>query len=264
MKKIINDLSVYISGNNESKTILFVHGFPFDHTMWQIQIDEFSKDYNCVSYDIRGLGESPAGDGQFTMESFVDDLEIIIEELKLNKPILCGLSMGGYISLRALERMENRFSMAILCDTRSEADNNEGRFKRAAGIKRINKEGLALFAKDFITNCFGDVFKQMKGDDLQKIIEKSSRFNPAGVKGSLLAMLSRSDTTASLGKINIPTLLICGEEDALTPPSIMKDMFHKINNAEFVEIPKAGHMTPIENPLLVNKSIRDFLTRNKV
>ena len=264
MKKIINDLSVYISGNNESKTILFVHGFPFDHTMWQIQIDEFSKDYNCVSYDIRGLGESPAGDGQFTMESFVDDLETILDELKLNRPILCGLSMGGYISLRAVERIQEKFSAAILCDTRSEADNNEGKLKRAAGIKRINKEGLALFAKDFITNCFGDVFKQNKKDDLQKIIEKSSRFNPAGVKGSLLAMLSRSDTTASLGKINIPTLLICGEEDALTPPSIMKDMFHKINNAEFVEIPKAGHMTPIENPLLVNKSIRDFLTRNKV
>jgi pimeloyl-ACP methyl ester carboxylesterase len=264
MKKIINDLSVYISGNNESKTILFVHGFPFDHTMWQIQIDEFSKDYNCVLYDIRGLGESPAGDGQFTMESFVDDLETILDELKLNRPILCGLSMGGYISLRAVERIEEKFSAAILCDTRSESDNNEGKLKRAAGIKRINKEGLALFAKDFITNCFGDVFKQNKKDDLQKIIEKSSRFNPAGVKGSLLAMLSRSDTTASLGKINIPTLLICGEEDALTPPSIMKDMFHKINNAEFVEIPKAGHMTPIENPLLVNKSIRDFLTRNKV
>jgi len=264
MRTTINDLSVFLSGNKASKPILFVHGFPFDHTMWHSQIDEFNKDYFCISYDIRGLGESPAGDGQFTMESSVDDLEIIIEELKLNKPILCGLSMGGYISLRALERMEERFSATILCDTRSEADNNEGRFKRAAGIKRINKEGLALFAKDFITNCFGDVFKQMKGDDLQKIIEKSSRFNPAGVKGSLLAMLSRSDTTASLGKINIPTLLICGEEDALTPPSIMKDMFHKINNAEFVEIPKAGHMTPIENPLLVNKSIRDFLTRNKV
>ena len=114
MKKIINDLSVYISGNNESKTILFVHGFPFDHTMWQIQIDEFSKDYNCVSYDIRGLGESPAGDGQFTMESFVDDLETILDELKLNRPILCGLSMGGYISLRAVERIQEKFSAAIL------------------------------------------------------------------------------------------------------------------------------------------------------
>ena len=263
MRTTINELSVFLSGNRTSKPILFVHGFPFDHTMWQTQVDEFSRDYFCVSYDIRGLGESPAGDGQFTMESFVDDLEAIIEELKLNGPVLCGLSMGGYISLRALERMGNRFSAAVLCDTKSEADNNEGKLKRAAGIKRISKEGLSLFAKDFIINCFGDVFKQMERDNLQKIIEKSSQFNPVGVKGSLLAMLSRSDTTAGLGKIIVPTLLICGEQDALTPPGIMKDMFHKINDAEFVEIPKAGHMTPIENPLLVNKLIRDFLIRNK-
>jgi len=264
MKKIINDLSVYVSGNNESKTILFVHGFPFDHTMWQTQVNEFSKDYKCVSYDIRGLGESPAGDGQFTMESFVDDLEIILEELKLNRPILCGLSMGGYISLRAVERIQEKFSAAILCDTRSEADNNEGKLKRAAGIKRINKEGLAPFVKDFITNCFGDDFKQNRKEALQNIIEKSLQFNPVGVKGGLFAMLSRSDTTTSLGKINIPTLIICGEQDTLTPPPVMKEMFHKINKAEFVEIPKAGHMTPIENPQAVNKAIRDFLIKNKL
>jgi len=264
MKKIINDLSVYVSGNNESKTILFVHGFPFDHTMWQTQVDEFSKDYKCVTYDIRGLGESPAGEGQFTTESFVDDLEIILDELKLNRPILCGLSMGGYISLRAVERIQEKFSAAILCDTRSEADNNEGKLKRAAGIKRINKEGLAPFVKDFITNCFGDDFKQNRKEALQNIIEKSSQFNPVGVKGGLFAMLSRSDTTTSLGKINIPTLIICGEQDTLTPPPVMKEMFHKINKAEFVEIPKAGHMTPIENPQAVNKTIRDFLIKNKL
>jgi 3-oxoadipate enol-lactonase len=264
MKKTVNGLSVFLSGDNASKAILFVHGFPFDQTMWQTQIDEFNKDHFCISYDIRGLGESPAGDGQFTMESFVDDLEIIIKELRLNKPVLCGLSMGGYISLRALERMGEKFSAAILCDTRSEADNNEGKLKRSAGIKRINKEGLAPFAKDFITNCFGDDFKQNRKEALQNIIQKSSQFKPVGAKGCLLAMLSRSDTTSSLGKINVPTLLICGEQDTLTPPPVMKDMFHKINKAEFVEIPKAGHMTPIENPLLVNKAIKDFLTKNKL
>jgi pimeloyl-ACP methyl ester carboxylesterase len=264
MKETINNLSVFTLGSSDSRAIIFVHGFPYDHNMWEAQIQELGKDCSCVSYDIRGLGDSPAGDGQFTMESFVDDLEIILDEQKLNKPILCGLSMGGYISLRALERMPERFSAAILCDTRSEADNNEGKLKRAAGIKRIIKEGLAPFVKDFITNCFGDDFKQNKNEELQKIIESSSRFNPVGVKGSLLAMLSRLDTTTSLGKINIPTLLICGEQDTLTPPPVMKEMFHKIIKAEFVEIPNAGHMTPIENPHLVNKAIRDFLIKNNL
>jgi pimeloyl-ACP methyl ester carboxylesterase len=261
MKEIINGLSVFLEGSSKNKPIIFIHGFPYDHTMWKEQITALSDKYFCVAYDIRGLGESPAGDGQFTMESFVDDLEAIINKLNLNKPVICGLSMGGYISLRALERMQDKFSAAILCDTRSEADNNEGKLKRAAGIKRINSEGFAPFAKDFITNCFGEYFKQNKSNELNKIIEKSSSFNPIGVKGCLLAMLSRTDTTQSLSKLNIPTLIICGEQDALTPPAVMKDMFHKIPNAEFVEIKNAGHMTPLENPEEVNKAIINFLNK---
>jgi len=261
MKEIINGLSVFVEGNSKNKAIIFLHGFPYDHTMWKAQVDELSEKYFCVTYDIRGLGESPVGDGQYTMESFVDDLERIINELKLEKPILCGLSMGGYISFRALERMEEKFSAVILCDTRSEADNNEGKLKRAAAIKRINTEGLAPFAKDFITNCFGENYKQHNKAEFEKRIAKSSGFDPVGVKGSLLAMLGRNDTTEYLNKIRIPALVICGEFDALTPPVIMKPLAEKINGAEFVIIKNSGHMSPIESPEEVNIALRDFLNK---
>ncbi len=261
MKKIINGLSVFMEGNSKNQSIIFIHGFPYDHTMWKKQIESLGEKYFCVAYDIRGLGDSPAGDGQFTMESFVDDLEIIIAELKLDKPILCGLSMGGYIGLRALERFEDKFSAAILCDTRSEADNNEGKLKRAAAIKRINTEGLAPFASDFISNCFGDHYKQNQKEDFEKIIASSSSFNPVGVKGSLLAMLGRNDTTEYLSKIKIPVLVICGEHDALTPPPVMQSLAEKIKGAGFVIIKNSGHMSPIENPLEVNKAVNDFLKK---
>lgn len=264
MKEIINGLSVFLEGNNKNKSIVFLHGFPYDHTMWKAQIDEFSKSYFCVTYDIRGLGESPFGDGQYTMESFVDDLENIIDELKLDKPILCGLSMGGYISFRALERVEEKFSAVILCDTRSEADNNEGKLKRAAAIKRINVEGLAQFSKDFIANCYGDFYKKNYKGEFEKRIAISSAFNPAGVKGSLLAMIGRNDTTEYLSKIKIPALLICGEFDALTPPSVMKPLADKINGAEFIVIKNSGHMSPIENPADVIETIKKFLTKNNL
>ena len=261
MKEIINGLSVFLEGNCKNKSIIFLHGFPYDHTMWKAQIDELCEKYFCVTYDIRGLGESPVDDGQYTMESFVDDLESIMTELKLDKPILCGLSMGAYISLRALERMEENFSAVILCDTRADADGNEGKLKRAAAIKRINTEGLAPFAKDFITNCFGDNYKQHNKDEFEKRIAKSTTFNPAGVKGSLLAMLGRNDATEYLSKIKIPALVICGENDALTPTSIMKAIAEKISGAKFVVIKKSGHMSPIENPKEVNEAIKDFLLR---
>jgi len=261
MKETINGLSIFLEGSSKNKPIIFIHGFPYDHTMWEAQIDELSKNCFCVAYDIRGLGESPVGDGQYTMESFVDDLEIILTELKINKPVLCGLSMGGYISFRALERMEEKFSAVILCDTRADADGNEGKLKRAAAIKRINLDGLAPFTKDFITNCFGETYKQHNKDEFEKRIAKSSGFDPVGVKGSLLAMLGRNDTSDYLQQIKIPALVICGENDALTPPPIMKSVAEKINEAEFVIIKNSGHMSPIENPKEVNEAIKKFLDK---
>lgn len=261
MKEIINGISVFLEGNSKNKSIVFIHGFPYDSTMWKAQIDEFNEKYFCLAYDIRGLGDSPVGDGQYTMESFVDDLELILTELKLDKPVLCGLSMGGYIGLRALERFENKFSAVVLCDTRSEADNNDGKLKRAAAIKRIDAEGLAPFTKDFITNCYSDHYKQNHKEEFERRIAKSSGFDPVGVKGSLLAMLGRNDTMEYLGKIKIPALIICGEYDALTPLPVMKAMADKINNAEFVIVKNSGHMSPIENPKEVNEAIKKFLEK---
>src|SRR5690606_29403566 len=140
-------------------------------------------------------------------------------------------------------------------------DNNEGKLKRAGAIKRISTEGLAPFAKDFITNCYGDHYKQNNKDDFENRIAKSSSFDPIGVKGSLLAMLGRNDTSEYLSKIKIPALVICGEHDALTPPPVMQSMAEKINGAEFVLIKNSGHMSPIENPLEVNKAINEFLNK---
>lgn len=264
----INDintkLAIFENGNKENHPILFIHGFPYDHSMWDKQIEELCKNYFCVSYDIRGLGESPAGDGQFTMESLVDDLFEIVDNFELKKPILCGLSMGGYISLRALERNQERFAGAILCDTKSEADNNEGKLKRAAGIKTINNDGLDVFVNGFVPNCFGDEFKIKQENDYKEIIQKCSSNDPVGVKGCLLAMLGRTDTTESLGKIKIPVFLICGNEDKLTPPDIMKEMSDKINNSSYVIIDGAGHMTPIESPKKFNEIVTAWLKENNL
>ena len=264
MKKTIDTLSVFVSGSSNLKPIIFVHGFPFDHFMWDEQVKALGGDYYCIRYDIRGLGSSPAGDGQFTMEMFVDDLEIIIEELKLDRPIICGLSMGGYISLRAIERMQEKFSALILCDTKSAADDNEGKLKRAGAIKQINSGGFESFIDAFVLNCFGEQFVKGKKNEYDTVVKRSKKNSPLGVKGCLLAMACRTDTTSYLSKIKIPTLVVCGSEDKLTPPSVMKLMADQIPNSKFITVEGAGHMIPIENPQLVNKSIKDFLVHNKM
>lgn len=264
MKKSINNLSVFLEGNNQTRAILFVHGFPFDHYMWNEQVNDLSKNYCCVTYDIRGLGESTVSDGQFTMEMFVDDLEKTIDELKLDKPILCGLSMGGYISLGAMERIQNKFSGLILCDTKSEADDNQGKLKRAAAIKQINNGDFENFIETFVQNCFGEKFIKDNNAQYREVVERSKKNDPLGVKGCLLAMAGRTDTTESLYKINLPTLVICGSEDKLTPPNVMKPMSEKIPNSKFVLVEGTGHMTPIENSGKVNSAIKEFLDQNNL
>jgi 3-oxoadipate enol-lactonase len=264
MKLTINNLSVNTFGDEKNQSIIFVHGFPYNHSMWENQIEALHENYFCVAYDVRGLGESYVGDGQYTMEFFVDDLFSIITELKLNKPILCGLSMGGYISLRAIEKNQNIFKALILCDTKSEADDDAGKLKRSAGINQINTEGLIKFIDPFITNCFAEETPKENEKIFLETLFKAHRNDPVGVKGALIAIMSRTDTTNFLQKIKIPTLVLCGSLDNLTPPSVMRIMAEKIPDSEFAVIPQAGHMIPIENPECVNDLILGFLKRKVI
>ncbi|MDQ7818221.1 MAG: alpha/beta hydrolase [Melioribacteraceae bacterium] len=261
MNQIINGLSVNTFGDDKNQPIIFVHGFPYDYSMWENQINLLKENYYCVTYDVRGLGRSFVGDGQYTMEFFVDDLFAVISELKLHKPVLCGLSMGGYIALRAVERNQNTFSSVILLDTRSDADDNAGKLKRAAGINRINIEGLEKFAEAFVTNCFADETPIEQKDMFFTTLHKSYQHNPVGVKGCIIAIMSRTDTSNFLSHIKIPTLVICGSFDKLTPPHVMRSMAEKIPDSEFAIVPRAGHMTPLENPDNVNDLISGFLKR---
>lgn len=257
----INGAEIEISkaGNKDNKSIVFIHGFPFDLTMWNNVIDSLKTDFYCVSYNIRGFGKSSGGDGQFTMEMFVDDLEKIIKKLKLNKPTICGLSMGGYITLRATERFEKILGGLILCDTKAEPDSNAAKLKRAEGIRDINLKGTKKFAEEFIKNCVSGDFIKKNSKTYNAIVSNSSKTNPLALKGCLLAMAGRTDTTEYLSKINIPTLILCGEKDNLTPASLMKEISNKIKNAEFYVVPNAGHVIAIENPDFTTNKIKTFL-----
>ncbi len=264
MNAIKDKPTIYSKGDPTNQPVIFIHGFPFDHSMWNNQTNALSSNYFCISYDIRGLGESQAGDGQYTIEMFADDVLGIIERDKLYKPVLCGLSMGGYIAQRAVEKNENLFRALILCDTKSSADNNDAKIKRAEGIKKINEQGVKKYIEEFISNCFAEESIPKLGDIYKETLNRSLNFSAEGVKGCLLAMAARTDTTEFLSEIKIPVLLICGEKDKLTPRHIMEDMANSITDSEFHTIPNVGHITPLENPDTVTKIIKDFLLRKVV
>ncbi len=261
MIRNIKGISVQINGDENRQSIVFIHGFPFDNRMWNAQVEFLSNNFYCVTYDIRGFGNSFVGDGQYTMETYVDDLLMVIKELELQKPVICGLSMGGYITLRALERDQSLFAAAVLMDTKPQADDDEAKLKRAAGINQINTEGLDKFAEAFIPNTFAEESKTELKDIYNKTLEIAKSHNPIGVKGALLAMLSRTSTEEFLPNLKIPVLSIVGNLDKLTPPPVMREMTEKIPNGDFAIAPRSGHMTPIENPSFVNDMIAGFMRR---
>ena len=261
MGKYINDIAVSEYGDRQQVPIIFIHGFPYNSTMWEQQIKRLKEEYYCVAYDIRGLGETPPGYGQFTIEMFVDDLFAVIDGLGLDRPVITGFSMGGYITLRAVEREPDRFRGIILCDTKAEADDDAGKLKRANAIKSINTNGMETFASNFVPMTFSEDAPQRIPETYNTILEQAKAESPIGVKGSLLAMAARTDTTQSLGDIRVPTLLLVGEQDTLTPPSVMQQMHNRISGSEIILVPEAGHMAPLENPEVFTHSIEDFLTK---
>ncbi|HEY3131993.1 MAG TPA: alpha/beta hydrolase [Acidobacteriota bacterium] len=263
MKSTINGTPLFyeVSGNPAALPVVFIHGFPFSCEMWSGQVAAVQDQYCALTYDVRGHGQSNVGDGQYTIELFVDDLIALIDYLKMESAVLVGLSMGGYIALRALERNPERVRAAVLCDSRSEADSNEAKLKRAAGIASVKKHGAAAFADQFVKGVFAARTFEHKPELVDRIRRVIAGMSPLAIAGTLLALAARTDTTESLPRIKAPTMILVGEQDAITPFDAARAMHQKIPNSELHVIPRAAHMSNLENPEVFNEKLLLFLRR---
>ncbi|MBI5474032.1 MAG: alpha/beta fold hydrolase [Ignavibacteriae bacterium] len=248
-------------GKQNSLPVIFLHGFPFSHQMWEGQIGLLKNEFHVFAFDIRGHGKSYVGEAQFTLEHHVDDLMALMDFWKIPKAVIVGLSMGGYITLRALERNPERFVAAVLCDTKSEADTNEGKLKRFENMKAVREHGSAVFAEAFAKIVFAqETFRNNPA--AVSLIKNIISSTPAlSIAGTLLALASRTDTTPSLPTITIPTLILVGEKDITTPPENSQSMHTKIPHSELHIIPNAAHMSNLENPPAFNEHLLSFLRR---
>lgn len=242
--------------------LVLIHAFPLHRGMWEPQAPLGAK-ARLITYDVRGFGRSPAGDGLIPFEQHVDDLLALLDHLKLQKAVLCGLSMGGYIALRTAERAPGRVRALILADTKTEADGNEARLKRAAGALAIQRDGLEKFAEGFVQGALAPDAAARNPRAVERVRELI-RFNePAGVRAGLLAMAGRTDTTAALPKLTMPALVLVGEHDGLTPPAAARAMASAMPNASFEALAGAGHLASLENPEAFNRAVAQFLGRLK-
>ncbi|MGV9003874.1 alpha/beta fold hydrolase [Flavobacterium sp.] len=260
LSKEVNNVNIaYYDVGEGIVPVLFLHGFPFDKSMWHEQIDSLKSSHRVIAVDIRGFGKSTDEKTHLTIDLFADDLIAIMDALNIKKAIICGLSMGGFIALNAIKRFPERFEALLLCDTQCIADSAEVREKRHCIIEQIKNEGANPFSEKFTKSVFHpDSLKNEKElvDNLRStVFANSERALTAG----LAALAERSETCSSLNAIKVPTLIICGRQDEVTPLSQSEFMHEHIEGSVLKIIENAGHVSNLEQPEDFNNYLKDFL-----
>ncbi len=246
----------------DGKTLLFVHGFPLSHAMWRFQMETFGREYRAIAPDLRGLGDSyvPEPYTCYSMETYATDLKNLLDRLRVKKAVLIGLSMGGYIAFAFLRLFPERVRALVLADTRAEADSPEGIEARMKGIESVKAQGPSALVEGMIPKLFAPATLEKNPWLVQEVRAMMERQNSTGVMGALWAMAHRPDSRPDLPNIEIPTLVMVGEEDVLTPPGMAREMADSIPGARLTVIPGAGHMSPMEAPEAFNEALMDFLS----
>lgn len=240
--------------------IIFLHGFPFNKTMWQLQLDYLKSSYRLIACDIRGFGKSKDEESPLSINLFSDDLIEFMDKLKVDKAIICGLSMGGFIALNAIKRFPNRFVALILCDTQCIADTPEVKEKRFKTIDEIAFNGVTNFNEGFIKNVFHKDSLNNKKELVEKLSKDVFSNSEHIITFGLKALAERSETCSVLNKITIPTLIICGKDDVVTPLAQSEFMNEVIKGSILKVIDNAGHVSNLEKPDEFNKYLLEFLT----
>lgn len=263
MKANINGINInyHEYGDDNGLPVVFIHGFPFNSKMWTPQISAIPSKYRAVTYDVRGHGESDFGDGQYLIEFFVDDLIGLLDYLKIERVVLTGLSMGGYIALRTIEKHPERICGLVLSNTKSSPDNNDAKVKRARQIKIVKNSSITRFADDFLSAIFAESSFTRIPSVVEMIKDIIIKTSPLGVASTLIALAARTDTTGLLGQIKVPTLILVGEEDILTTPTDAEELHKRIPNSKLEVLPNAAHMSNLENSTLFNKFLFEFLEK---
>ena len=261
MELVVNDIRMayQAKGDAEPKALLLVHGFPLDSGMWEAQLAGLADQAFVIAPDLRGHGKSDALTGPYSMDQHADDLAALLDQLLVQKAVIAGLSMGGYVALAFWRRYPQRVAGLALVDTRANADTQDARAGRTATAERVRERGVSVLAEEMMPRLLSpeNLGNEQIAGRLREIILRQ----PAeGMIGALTAMRDREDSTATLPAINVPTVVIVGEHDVITPPEVAVALAKEIPDARSVVVVNAGHMSPMENPREVNMALSELLS----
>jgi 3-oxoadipate enol-lactonase len=255
----VNGVSIsYYDEGAGDVPFIFIHGFPFSKECWKGQVSSLSSETRVIAPDLRGFGNSTSNKEVASIDLFSSDLLALLDTLQIDKAVMCGISMGGYILMNALARYPERFAGAVLCDTQCIADSEEGKEKRYQNIRKIEEQGLNDFTETFLKGIFCEkTFKEKKEvvDDVRNIILAN---RTEAVTSALHALAQRRETCTVLKRLQLPTLVICGKEDAVTTVSQSELIFNSISGSALKVINDAGHMSNLEQPEIFNSELKRF------
>jgi 3-oxoadipate enol-lactonase len=244
----------------EGPAVLFLHAFPLAQAMWAPQVDALHSTHRLVTFDNRGFGGTPPGDGLLTMERIADDAAAVLDQLGISQAVLCGLSMGGYAAFAFVRRHADRLRGLVLADTRSGPDSAETRKNRALLAERVQREGSPAAAEASLPKLLGETSHRERPDAVARVRDMIIANPRRGIADALAGLAARADSTPTLREIRVPTLVLCGTEDRLTPPSEAEALARGVAGSRLELIPRAGHLSSFENPAAFNDVLRGFLT----
>src|ERR687885_808240 len=247
------------SGERPGDPVVLLHAFPLNSRMWTPQMEDLAHHRHMIAPDYPGFGHSPRPPAQPDVRYYAEQVRDLLDELKLHRVVLGGLSMGGYVAFACLRLFPERISALLLANTRPEPDTEDAKEARRETARRVAEEGVEVLPKLQMERLLAPSTLENNKDLVELVRGMILESSPDGVVAALGAMRERPDSTDLLGKIKVPTLVIGGAEDALSTPEIMGKMAEKIPDSRHLTLPEAGHLSNLEAPGEFNAALRAFL-----
>lgn len=260
MKLTIDGIDMAYDDRGDGPALLLIHGFPLNRKMWQPQLLPLNEaGFRVIAPDLRGFGESDAPQEGLSMERFADDLIALLDALRIERAVVGGMSMGGYILMNMLERYPERVRAACFIATKSSADDEAGRASRSALAAEAKRLGANPIIKIFAELLFATQTMRSHPELIARVTSWMRDTDPRGLAGGLLAMRERKDSTPLLAKFHLPSLVIAGTEDRALSPDAMALLTTGLPRCQSRMIDNAGHMVNMERPEEFNATLLQFL-----
>jgi pimeloyl-ACP methyl ester carboxylesterase len=242
-------------------TLVLIHGFPLSASMWEPQLELAEQGWRIIAPQLRGFDGAPSSSAATSMDDYAGDIIDLLDGLHVEQAVIGGLSMGGYITFALFRHVPQYFRAMVLADTRAQADPPQALEGRRNMMAAVKEHGVEAVAEEMLPKLVSGSTVTNHADVVDTLRAMMLRNQADVVAGAIAALMTRPDSLPLLPGIHCPTLIVVGDQDAITPPAMSEEMQRSIPGAELVVIPDAGHMSNMEQPAAFNRALARFLER---